>query len=55
MSALVSKRKEKRNIGAVSQLAALVEKRGQRPCLLWHHKPRGSQYIYQDSKSFANY
>ena len=47
--------KEKRNIGAVSQLAALVEKRGQRPCLLWHHKPRGSQYIYQDSKSFANY
>ena len=41
MSALVSKKKKKRNIGAVSQLAALVEKGGQRPCLLWHQNQLG--------------
>jgi hypothetical protein len=35
----ISEQEKKRNIGAVSQLAALVEKGGQRPCLLWHHKP----------------
>ena len=50
MSALVSKKK-KRNIGVVSQLAALVEKGGQRPCLPWHQ----NQHTLEDFRLLLYY
>ena len=43
----ISGQEKKRNIGVVSQLAALVEKGGQRPCLLWHQ----NQHTLEDFRS----